>query len=294
MVVAATGFFDGVHLGHAKVIELLCSTAKAEGATSAVITFWPHPRSILRQDAGKLRLLNSLEEKEERLKALGVDEVHVVDFTREFSKMTAEEFIRDFLIKKFGVSTLIVGYDHRLGCTKTGSDDIVLIAESCGIKAVRVSAISDSYNTISSTYIRNLIETGGIERANALLGYEYTLKGVVVPGCGNGRKLGFRTANMSLYDPLKLIPYNGVYAVRATVEGKTYKGVCNIGYRPTIEDGRGLTVETHLLDFDDDIYGLDLTVRFVEFIRDEQRFGSMELLREQLLKDAAEASEILK
>ena len=294
MVVAATGFFDGVHLGHAKVIELLCSTAKAEGATSAVITFWPHPRSILRQDAGKLRLLNSLEEKEERLKALGVDEVHVVDFTREFSKMTAEEFIRDFLIKKFGVSTLIVGYDHRLGCKKTGSDDIVRIAESCGIKAVRVSAISDSYNTISSTYIRNLLETGGIERANALLGYEYTLKGVVVPGCGNGRKLGFRTANMSLYDPLKLIPYNGVYAVRATVEGKTYKGVCNIGYRPTIEDGRGLTVETHLLDFDDDIYGLDLTVRFVEFIRDEQRFGSMELLREQLLKDAAEASEILK
>ena len=294
MVVAATGFFDGVHLGHAKVIELLCSTAKAEGATSAVITFWPHPRSILRQDAGKLRLLNSLEEKEERLKALGVDEVHVVDFTREFSKMTAEEFIRDFLIEKYGVSTLIVGYDHRLGCKKTGSDDIVRIAGKCGIKAVRVGAISDSYNTISSTYIRNLIETGGIERANALLGYEYTLKGVVVPGCGNGRKIGFRTANMSLYDPLKLIPYNGVYAVRATVEGKTYKGVCNIGYRPTVEDGRGLTVETHLLDFDDDIYGLDLTVRFVQFIREEQKFASMELLHEQLLKDAAEASEILK
>ena len=294
MVVAATGFFDGVHLGHAKVIELLCATAKAEGATSAVITFWPHPRSILRQDAGKLRLLNSLEEKEQRLKALGVDEVHVVDFTREFSKMTAEEFIRDFLIKKFGVSTLIVGYDHRLGCKKTGSDDIVRIADKCGIKAVRVGAISDSYNTISSTYIRNLIETGGIERANALLGYEYTLKGVVVPGCGNGRKIGFRTANMSLYDPLMLIPYNGVYAVWATVEGKTYKGVCNIGYRPTVDDGRGLTVETHLLDFDDDIYGLDLTVRFVEFIREEQKFASMELLHEQLLKDAAEASEILK
>ena len=293
MVVAATGFFDGVHLGHAKVIELLCDTARAEGATSAVITFWPHPRSILRQDAGKLRLLNSLEEKEERLKALGVDEVHVVDFTREFSKMTAEEFIRDFLIKKYGVSTLIVGYDHRLGCKKTGSDDIVRIAGNCGIKAVRVGAISDSYNTISSTYIRNLIETGGIERANALLGYEYTLKGVVVPGCGNGRKIGFRTANMSLYDPLKLIPYNGVYAVRATVEGKTYKGVCNIGYRPTVEDGRGLTVETHLLDFDDDIYGLDLTVRFVQFIREEQKFASMELLHEQLLKDAAEASLIL-
>lgn len=293
MVVAATGFFDGVHLGHAKVIELLCDTARAEGATSAVITFWPHPRSILRQDAGKLRLLNSLEEKEERLKALGVDEVHVVDFTREFSKMTAEEFIRDFLIEKYGVSTLIVGYDHRLGCKKTGSDDIVRIAGKCGIKAVRVGAISDSYNTISSTYIRNLIETGGIERANALLGYEYTLKGVVVPGCGNGRKIGFRTANVSLYDPLKLIPYNGVYAVRATVEGKTYKGVCNIGYRPTVEDGRGLTVETHLLDFDDDIYGLDLTVRFVQFIREEQKFASMELLHEQLLKDAAEASLIL-
>ena len=294
MVVAATGFFDGVHLGHAKVIELLCSTAKAEGKRSAVVTFWPHPRSILRQDAGKLRLLNSLEEKQQLFKNLGVDEVHVVDFTRELSKMTAEEFIRNYLIDKFNVSTLIVGYDHRLGCKKTGSDDIVRIAGKCGIEAVRVGAISDSYNTISSTYIRNLIETGGIERANALLGYEYTLKGVVVPGCGKGRKIGFRTANMSLYDPLKLIPYNGVYAVRATVEGKTYGGVCNIGYRPTTHDGRGLTVETHLLDFEEDIYGLDLTVHFVEFIREEQRFDSMELLREQLLKDADEAREILK
>jgi riboflavin kinase/FMN adenylyltransferase len=294
MVVAATGFFDGVHLGHAKVIELLCSTAKAEGKRSVVVTFWPHPRSILRQDAGKLRLLNSLEEKEERLKALGVDDVYVVDFTREFSKMTAEQFIRDFLIEKYGVSTLIVGYDHRLGCKKTGSDDIVRIAAKCGIEAVRVGAISDSYNTISSTYIRNLIETGGIERANALLGYEYTLKGVVVPGCGKGRKIGFRTANMSLYDPLKLIPYNGVYAVRATVEGRTHNGVCNIGYRPTTQDGRGLTVETHLLDFDEDIYGLDLSVRFVEFIREEQRFESMEQLRGQLFKDADDAREILK
>ena len=294
MVVAATGFFDGVHLGHAKVIELLCATAKAEGKRSAVITFWPHPRSILRQDAGKLRLLNSLEEKEERLRSLGVDDVYVVNFTREFSRMTAEEFIRDFLIGKYGVSTLIVGYDHRLGCKKTGSDDIVRIAGKCGIEAVRVGAISDSYNTISSTYIRNLIETGGIERANALLGYEYTLRGVVVPGCGKGRQIGFRTANMSLYDPLKLIPYNGVYAVWATVEGKTHKGVCNIGYRPTTRDGRGLTVETHLLDFDEDIYGLDLTVRFVNFIREEQRFDSMEQLREQLFKDAEEARELLK
>ena len=294
MVVAATGFFDGVHLGHAKVIELLCATAKAEGKRSVVITFWPHPRSILRQDAGKLRLPNSLEEKEERLKSLGVDDVQVVNFTREFSKMTAEEFIRDFLIGKYGVSTLIVGYDHRLGCKKTGSDDIVRIAGKCGIEAIRVGAISDSYNTISSTYIRNLIETGGIERANALLGYEYTLKGVVVPGCGKGRQIGFRTANMSLYDPLKLIPYNGVYAVWATVEGKTYKGVCNIGYRPTTHDGRGLTVETHLLDFDEDIYGLDLKVRFVNFIRDEQRFDSMEQLRDQLFKDADEARDLLK
>jgi len=294
MVVAATGFFDGVHLGHAKVIELLCATAKAEGKRSAVVTFWPHPRSILRQDAGKLRLLNSLEEKEERFKNLGVDEVHVVDFTREFSKLTAEQFINDYLIEKYHVSTLIVGYDHRLGCKNSGSDDIIKIAEGCGIKAIRVGAISDSYNTISSTYIRNLIETGGIERANALLGYEYTLKGVVVPGCGKGRQIGFRTANMNLYDPLKLIPYNGVYAVRATVENKTYKGICNIGYRPTTDDGRGLTVETHLLDFDEDIYGLDLSVRFVEFIREEQRFGSMELLRGQLLKDEEEARSILK
>jgi len=294
MVVAATGFFDGVHLGHAKVLEHLCATAKAAGGRSAVITFWPHPRSILRQDAGKLRLLNSLEEKVQRMKSMGVDDVHVIDFTREFSKLTAAEFIRDWLIARFGVSKLIVGYDHRLGCLKSGSEDIVKIAAEYGIEAIRVGAISDSYNTISSTYIRNLIETGGIERANALLGYEYTVKGAVIQGSGKGRTIGFKTANMSLYDPLKLVPYNGVYAVWATVEGNTYKGICNIGYRPTVDDGRGLTIETHLLDFDEDIYGLDLSVSFVEFIREERRFESMEQLRIQLEKDAAEAAEILK
>ena len=293
MVVAATGFFDGVHLGHAKVIERLCATAQATGKRSAVVTFWPHPRSILRQDAGNLRLLNSLEEKKERFHSLGVDDIHVINFTREFSKMSADDFIRHYLIEQYDVSTLIVGYDHRMGCRNSGSDDIVKIAENCGIEAIRVGAISDSYNTISSTYIRNLIETGGIERANALLGYEYTLRGVVVPGRGNGRRIGFRTANMGLYDPLKLVPYNGVYAVRATVEGRTYKAVCNIGYRPTTDDGRGLTIETHLLDFDEDIYGLDLTVNFVEYIREEHRFDSMELLREQLAKDAADAARIL-
>src|SRR5574344_1290505 len=207
MVIAATGFFDGIHLGHAKVIEQLCATAKAECGKSMIITFWPHPRSILRQDAGKLRLLNSLEEKIAKFKALGVDEVQVVDFTKDFSQLSAKEFIEQFLIKKFNVGTLIVGYDHRLRSKNDGSDDIIRIAAECGIKAILVGAISDSYNTISSTYIRNLIETGGIERANKLLGYNYSLKGVVVPGCGNGRKLGFRTANLKLYDPLKLIPF---------------------------------------------------------------------------------------
>ncbi|NLD21139.1 MAG: bifunctional riboflavin kinase/FAD synthetase [Bacteroidales bacterium] len=294
MVIAATGFFDGIHLGHAKVIEQLCATAKAECGKSMIITFWPHPRSILRQDAGKLRLLNSLEEKVAKFKALGVDEVQVVDFTKDFSKLSAKEFIEQFLIKKFNVGTLIVGYDHRLGCMNDGSDDIIRIAAECGIKAIRVGAISDSYNTISSTYIRNLIETGGIERANELLGYNYSLKGVVVPGCGNGRKLGFRTANMKLYDPLKLIPYNGVYAVKVYVEDKSYNGVCNIGYRPTWDDSRGLTIEAHIIDFNEDIYGLDINLEFVGFLRDEKKFSSLDELCTQLKIDVKEAMKILK
>lgn len=291
MVVATTGFFDGVHLGHRKVIDTLCRRAVELGAESAVVTFWPHPRNVLRQDARELRLLTSLEEKKELLKGCGVDQIHVLDFTRQFSKLSCEDFIRDYLIGKLGVSEMIVGYDHHLG-NPAYSTDIASVASRLGLKTIKAESVSDQYNTISSTYIRNLVTTGGIERANQLLGYEYSLRGVVVSGNGIGRQLNFPTANMQLYEPLKAIPEQGVYAVKVWVEGGEYYGVCNIGTRPTVSDSRAEVIETHILDFNEEIYGLDIRFDYCAKLRNEQKFDSVELLKAQMAKDIEQARKL--
>jgi len=291
MVIATTGFFDGVHKGHRKVIDTLCRTAKERGAESAVVTFWPHPRNVLRQDARELRLLSSLEEKKELLYACGVDRVEVVDFTRSLSRMSCEQFIKDYLIERLGASTLIVGYDHHLGNPEFDTD-VTAVARSLGLETIKEVSVSDRYNTISSTYIRNLVSTGGIERANILLGYDYRLGGVVVSGNGIGRTLGFPTANMQLYEPLKVIPEQGVYAVKVHVEGGSYYGVCNIGFRPTVCNDRALVIETHILDFNEEIYGLDIKCDFCTKLRNEQKFASREILKEQLSHDIAQTRQI--
>lgn len=288
MVIATTGFFDGVHTGHRKVIDTLCATARERGAKSAVVTFWPHPRNVLRQDARELRLLNSLDEKKELLKACGVDEVHVVDFTRALSRCSCEEFLKEYIIDKLGASAMIVGYDHHLG-NPAFSTDIAKVAGQLGLETIKASSVSDQYNTISSTYIRNLVATGGIERANKLLGYEYSLRGVVVSGNGIGHRLNYPTANMQLYEPLKVIPERGVYAVKVFVEGGCYYGVCNIGVRPTISDDRSLVIETHILDFDEEIYGLDIRFDYCTKLRNEQKFSSVDTLKNQLAQDIIQA-----
>ena len=295
MAVVTTGFFDGVHIGHRKVIKSLCETARSRGEKSIVVTFWPHPRNILRQDADKLRLLTSLQEKKDMLKELGVDEIVIVDFTREFSRLTAKEFVQNYLIGKFSAKLLVVGYDHRLGRSVEGEkNDILEIADSVGIEAFRVGALTEGEHTISSTVIRNLIETGNIEKANSLLGYNYPLLGVVVSGKKIGRTIGFPTANMQLYEPLKLVPEKGVYAVKVDVEGKRYNGICNIGCRPTVDNSERITIETHILDFDEIIYGLDIRVEFVCRIRDEIKFNTLDDLKAQLEIDKKKAKEILK
>lgn len=290
-LVVATGFFDGVHSGHRKVIDTLCRAAKERGAESAVVTFWPHPRSVLRQDARELRLLNSLEEKKALLQECGVDKVYVIDFTRSLSRLSCEEFISRYIIGEIGASAMIVGYDHKLG-NPAYPTDIESVAGALGIETIRAASVSDKYDTVSSTHIRNYIATGGIERANALLGYEYSLRGVVVSGNGIGRTLSFPTANMQLYEPLKVIPEQGVYAVRVFVEGGCYYGVCNIGTRPTITDGSAVVIETHILDFNEEIYGLDIRVDYVSKLRNEQKFASREMLKAQLAKDIAETRNI--
>ncbi len=284
MVVAATGFFDGLHLGHRKVIEELTSIAVAQGGESMIISFWPHPRTVLQQDAYKLRLLTTLEEKRELCFSLGIDSFEVICFDKEFSQLSTEEFFKRYLIGKYNVSTLVVGYDHRLGHGKDDRD-IEEIAASCGIRTVCVGELQVGERVISSTAIRNRLVEGDIARANEWLGYRYTLHGVVVAGNRLGRTIGFPTANMQLYEPLKLVPANGVYFVRVEVTGGTYKGICNIGTRPTVSNDSSRRIETHILDFDEEIYGLDIRISFIERLRDERRFGSLEELRRQLLLD---------
>ena len=294
MAVAATGFFDGVHLGHRQVIDQLCAIARQRGEESLIVTFWPHPRSVLQQDADRLRLLTSLQEKRERCHACGVDRFEVLPFTRAFSTLSAEQFVRDYLVAQFGVTTLILGYDHRLGHDRFEHPQQMMdMVVRCGVEPVRVEAFSAGSGAVSSTQIRLALQDGDVTAAERMLGYRYGLFGVVVAGNKLGRTLGFPTANLSLYEPLKLVPGNGVYAVWVDVLGRRYKGVCNIGTRPTVALGNDRRIETHILGFDEDIYGLDLRIEFCARLRDERRFDSLDALKEQLRQDCRKADEII-
>ena len=295
MAVAATGFFDGVHLGHKQVIDQLCAVARARGEESLLVTFWPHPRSVLQQDADRLRLLSTLQEKRERCRAYGVDRFEVLPFSRAFSELSAEAFIREYLVGRLGVSALVLGYDHRLGHDAfTSTEEMMETVARCGVTPVRVEAFSEGLDVvISSTQIRRALFAGDVALAERMLGYRYGLHGVVVAGNRIGRTIGFPTANMQLYEPLKLVPADGVYAVRVRVLGQTWQGVCNIGLRPTVAAGGARTIETHILGFDQEIYGLDLDIEFCARLRDEQRFDSLEQLRQQLALDCKKAGEIV-
>ena len=293
-MIATTGFFDGVHLGHRLVIERLVSLARERGDESLVVTFWPHPRAVLQDGARELRLLNSLDEKKELLRALGVDRVEVLDFTRSFAALTADQYLREILRDRFGVTTLLMGYDNRLGSDRLTASSLAPLAQSIGIELIELPALSlhdgpsfraESRNLeVSSTKIRRALQDGRIEDATSMLGYGYSLTGVVVAGNRMGRTIGFPTANLRPYEPLKLIPARGVYAVEAEVLGKRYRGMTDIGTRPTV-GGTIPTIETHILDFDEDIYGLPLTITFLRRLRDEIHFPSLEALKQQLLLD---------
>lgn len=286
MSVATTGFFDGMHLGHQKVILTAKRIAEEKGLKSQVVTFWPHPRSVLQQEAYDLRLLTSLEEKKALIKGLGIDEVTVLEFTREFSLLTTEEFIKEYLIGKCGVKVLVIGYDHHIGHDQSKSQkDMMDICRRCGLVVVRVDEFTLDGQVPSSTKIRHMLEKGDVAGASAFLGRDYVLKGVVVSGNHLGRTIGFPTANLKLYDPLKLIPGNGVYAVKVALGKRRFKGICNIGVRPTVSNGNYISIETHILDFNEDIYGLDLKLEFAGRLRDEKKFSSLDVLKLQLEKD---------
>lgn len=291
MVVAATGFFDGVHAGHRAVLQVLKDTARAEGEESAVVTFWPHPRNVLQQDASSFRLLNTLEEKKELIHAFGIDRFYVIPFTRDFSQLSTVEFMKEYLVDHFHVDTLVIGYDHRLGRSSTASrEELAALAASVGLRTRIVEEVHCGDRKVSSTQIRNALAAGDVRTAAEMLGYRYTLHGVVVSGNMLGRTMGFPTANMALYEPLKTVPADGVYAVEVEVLGRNYGGVCNIGTRPTVGAGNARTIETHILGFNDNIYGLDIRIRFIDRLREERRFSSMEELRMQIKCDKDKAA----
>ena len=284
-MVVATGFFDGVHTGHRSVIRQLVEAAAVRGDESMVVTFWPHPRNVLQKEARSLRLLTTLQEKKDILLGMGVDRVEVVPFTREFSRMTTEDYLR-MLIEKYGTTVILLGYDNRMGCDARGSEEVAVVAAGLGLEVIRTDMVPSAKGyAVSSTKIRQSLEEGDVEYASEMLGYDYSLQGVVVAGNRLGRTIGFPTANMQLYEPLKLVPGNGVYSVRVNTLGRSLRGMCNIGCRPTIGTGNARTIETHIFDFDEDIYGLDMEVTFERKVRDEIRFDSLEELRQQLEQD---------
>lgn len=275
MAVVATGFFDGVHLGHRQVIQTLVSSARQRGEEAIVVTFAQHPRAVLQQDARILRLLNSPQEKEALLRSLGVDRVETLPFDRAFARLTAADYIRDVLRDRLGATCLILGYDNRLGSDCLGPDAIRPLAESLGLEVDIVPASSASDIVVSSTKIRKALEEGRVEDAEAMLGYAYGLRGVVVSGKQLGRKLGFPTANLRLYDPMKLVPAKGVYLTEVEVLGAHFWGMTNVGD----------IIETNIFDFNEDIYGLDLSIRFRRHLRDMRSFDSLDALSAQLAAD---------
>ena len=284
-MVVATGFFDGVHVGHRLVIKQLVEAAAVRGDESMVITFWPHPRNVLQKEARSLRLLTTLAEKKEILHDLGVDHVEVLQFTKDFSSLTTEDYLR-LLMEKYGARTILLGYDNRMGSDAKGADEVARTAEILGLEVIRTDMVpSEKGYAVSSTKIRERIEAGDVAVASSMLGYDYQLHGVVVAGNRIGRTIGFPTANMQLYEPLKLVPGNGVYFVKVeTLDRKLY-GMCNIGCRPTVGAGNARTIETNIFGFDEDIYGLDLNLTFLARIREEVRFDTLDDLRMQLEKD---------
>lgn len=284
MAVVATGFFDGVHLGHRSVVHALSEAAALRGEEAVVVTFWPHPRMAMQKDARDLRLLTSASERSELLLAAGADRVEVIPFTRQFASLTAEQYVREVLVPRFGCTAIVMGYDNRLGSDLTGVSE--LRERLNAVDMISCSAVGD----ISSTKIRAALEDGEVEKASSMLGYDYFLNGVVVTGNQLGRTIGFPTANMELYEPLKLVPRRGVYLVRVELPSSGTSasplfGMCNIGQRPTVSSDTRTTIETNIFDFTEDIYGLPFRITFLHRLRDELRFDSIDSLRSCLESD---------
>lgn len=290
--VVTTGTFDGVHPGHRTILYRLRQIAERIEGETVLITFHPHPRTVIQPEFTELKLLNTPAEKEELLAQTGLDHLLIIPFTLEFSQITAEEYIREILVKTIGTKKLVIGYDHRFGRGRGGSfRELREMAPRFGFEVEEIPAIEAEGITVSSSKIRQALQAGEVDMAADLLGYRYPLTGRVTEGDKLGRTLGFPTANLSVPDPLKLIPADGIYAVFAETGGKTYRAMVHIGPRRTLNDPEK-RIEVNLFDFEGDLYGKDVTLRFVKRLRPELKFENLEELAGQMKMDKLHALEI--
>jgi riboflavin kinase/FMN adenylyltransferase len=285
-LVVTIGTFDGVHLGHAKLISRIREVALTSGGQTLILTFFPHPRMVLYPDEHGIELLNTMREKEALLREAGIDHLVIHPFDHAFSQMDSADFIREIIHKKLNTKTLVIGYDHHFGRARKGSiDDLNRLGPELGFQVDRIEEEDVHDMAVSSTRIRNALKMGQVEQASQLLGRAYSLTGKVVAGDKLGRTIGFPTANIHIPESYKLIPGQGVYVVKYELEGQSGFGMLNIGTRPTVQANGKLVIEAHLLDFDREIYGAELTLHLLTWIRPGGKFRNLEALKGQLVKD---------
>lgn len=288
------GFFDGVHLGHQEILKMVTQQAKEKNTKSLVITFWPHPRIALNNDSESLRFLTTINEKKELIKGSGVDGLLIMDFTPELASTSAIDFLQNFLIETLHVSAIVLGYNHAFGNKGQGNFNLIKEHTKDGnYKAIQVNPVKIGDVEISSSKIRLAIESGDIKQTKSMLGRPYALTGTIEGGQQIGRSIGYPTANIKPNDNLKIVPGEGVYAVWVDYYKNSYPAMLNIGTRPTIGNGLRRTIEAHIIGFKHNIYDQEITVRFIEKIRDELKFPTLDELKDQLAKDKVDALKVL-
>ena len=293
--VVTPGTFDGVHIGHRKIIERIRLKAYEIGGESVVLTFEPHPRLVLFPDDNQLRLLTSLDEKLHLLEQAGVDHVVVIPFDREFSRLTATAYVENILVNRLHTQCLVIGYDHQFGRNREGSiEQLQKLAPQFGFEVEEIPPQDIDDIKVSSTKIRNALLSGDIETANTFLTYTYNFEGKVVKGNQIGRTLGYPTANIQPSDSLKLIPGIGIYAVQVVIGNEMRGGMMSIGKRPTVEDTEHITIEVHVFDWSEDLYDQRIRIHMVEKMRNEEKYNSLDELKQQLMLDEKQARELLK
>jgi len=293
--VATIGIFDGVHTGHRFILDHLTTQARTYGGESVVVTLWPHPRIVLNKELHNFKLLHTLEEKIREMERHGIDHLIVVPFDKEIASLSACDFVQQYLVDRMGVEVLLLGYDNRFGKDRKGDPEgLRMCAEKNRYRIEKLPEYDSKHGSVSSTSIREAILEGDLQNAGNMLGYHYYLSGNIVEGNHIGRQMGFPTANIHPMDPYKLIPMNGVYAIRTELRGELYNGMLNIGFRPTIDSAMAVkTIEAHLFGVTGDFYDEKVVIHFVKRIRNEMKFSGLDALKQQLQKDKDNIQKIL-